>query len=373
MARKHPKFGPTRPGRALKQMVIGCTLLFAVAGGGWGVWAALNAQDRAGGTGETLETHLVAQTSFNIATTCSGELEAKRQIEVRSKLENQSTIAWIIAEGESVKKDDLLIKLNCDDLETRKTESELLVESAKAEYDKASTALQIQEKQNVSNIQAAQVKLDLARLALEQWLQGDKVQMQADNNQAIQKAEAEHERLEEKYIKSIELQKEGFLSTDELKRDKLAFDEAVRELEKARLAQKIYDEYESIKDGTTKQSDLDQATSELDRVKQQAEIELKSKEVARNTSKRQLEVQEQKLAKLVEAIANATMMAPADGLVVYSTSMERSRWGGDNDGPLQIGRQVYPNQLLIVLPDTSEMVASVRIHESMQSLSLIHI
>jgi hypothetical protein len=39
-------------------------------------------------------------------------------------------------------------------------------------------------------------------------------------------------------------------------------------------------------------------------------------------------------------------------------------WGG-GEGPLQIGRQVFPNELLIVLPDTSEMVASVQVHESL--------
>lgn len=360
-----PARSSTRPGRALRTAVISCAALALLAGASWGVWAGMSRQSGAGKTENTLETHLVADTSFNISTTCNGELEAKKQIEVRSKLETQSTIAWIIKEGENAKKDDVLVKLNCDDLETRKTESELQVETSKAELEKADTALKIQEKENSSKIQAASVKYDLAKLALEQWEKGDKVQKQKDNTQAIAKAEAEHDRLKEKYEKSIELEKEGFLSTDELKRDKLAFDEASRALEKARLAQKIYDEYESVKDGTTRRSDVDQALSEFERAKQQAEIELRSKDSARNTARRQLEVQEQKLAKLKESIENATLKAPADGLVVYSTSTERGRW--NDEGALQIGRQVYPNQMLIVLPDVSEMVATVRVHESLQS------
>ncbi|MBC7772507.1 MAG: efflux RND transporter periplasmic adaptor subunit [Pyrinomonadaceae bacterium] len=355
----------SRTGRALKTVVISCATLALLAGASWGVWAVFQKQS-SGNKGEnTLETHLVRESSFNISTTCNGELEAKNQIEVRSKLETQSTIAWIIKEGENVKKDDVLVKLNCDDLETRKTESELLVETSKSELEKAETALKIQEKENSSKIQAASVKYDLAKLALEQWEKGDKVQKQKDNTQAIDKSVAEHDRLKEKYVKSIKLEDEGFLSTDELKRDKLAFDEAARALEKALLAQKIYDDYESVKDGTTRSSDVDQALSEFDRAKQQAEIELRSKESARNTAKRQLDVQEQKLNKLKESIENATLKAPAAGLVVYSTSTERGRW--DDNGPLQIGRQVYPNQMLIVLPDVSEMIATVRIHESLQS------
>ena len=39
------------------------------------------------------------------------------------------------------------------------------------------------------------------------------------------------------------------------------------------------------------------------------------------------------------------------------------RW--DSEEPLQIGRNVYPNEELIILPDTSEMVAVVKIHESL--------
>lgn len=353
-----------RSGRVLKTVVFSCAALVILSGASWGVWAVMHKQSNGKSEG-TLETHLVSDTSFNISTTCNGELEAKNQIEVRSKLETQSTIAWIIKEGENVKKDDVLVKLNCDDLETRKTESELQVETSKAELEKAETALKIQEKENSAKIQAASVKYDLAKLALEQWEKGDKVQKQKDNTQAIDKAVAEHDRLKEKYEKSIELEKEGFLSTDELKRDKLAYDEAARALEKAQLAQKIYDDYESVKDGTTRKSDVDQSLSEFERAKQQAEIELKSKESARNTSKRQLEVQEQKLTKLKESIENATLKAPAAGLVVYSTSTERGRW--DDNGPLQIGRQVYPNQMLIVLPDVSEMIATVRVHESLQS------
>lgn len=351
-------------GGATRKVVLATALLVVLGGSSWGIYAATTRKDTT--SQSTLETYLVDETDFNISTTCNGELEAKRQIEIRSKLDNTSTIAWIIPEGTSVKKNEVLIRLNSDDLETRRIEAELQVENAKAAYSKAATELEVQLKENTSKIQAAQVKLDLAVLALEQWDKGDKKQKQEDNRRAIAKAVAEHERLKEKYEKSIGLNEKGFVSTDELKQDKLAFEESERELEKARLAQEIYDTYQIQMDGTQKKSDVDQATSELERTTQQADIELRSKDTARNTSKRQLDVQEQKLAKLVEAINNATLTAPAEGLVVYATSMERGRWG-DSDGPLQIGRQVYPNQLLIVLPDTSEMVASVRIHESLQS------
>jgi hypothetical protein len=54
--------------------------------------------------------------------------------------------------------------------------------------------------------------------------------------------------------------------------------------------------------------------------------------------------------------------APREGLVVYATSMERGRW---DQGALQVGKEVQNNEQLFSLPDTSEMVASVKVHESL--------
>ncbi|MEL6741904.1 MAG: HlyD family efflux transporter periplasmic adaptor subunit, partial [Planctomycetota bacterium] len=45
--------------------------------------------------------------------------------------------------------------------------------------------------------------------------------------------------------------------------------------------------------------------------------------------------------------------------------VEQSRRSWSNDGPMQIGQQVYRNQLLFALPDVSKLVAEVRVHESL--------
>jgi HlyD family secretion protein len=151
-----------------------------------------------------------------------------------------------------------------------------------------------------------------------------------------------------------------------MKRDKLEYDDAVRALEKADLAQKIFEKYEIPSMRASKQSDVDQAREELERVEEQSKIELKSKESERVTSQRKLDTNVEHLAKLRRQLERSTILAPADGLVVYATSMEQNRRGRD-DGPLSIGRQVYPNEPLIILPDTSVMVATVRVHETLGS------
>jgi HlyD family secretion protein len=79
------------------------------------------------------------------------------------------------------------------------------------------------------------------------------------------------------------------------------------------------------------------------------------------------DLQDETVKKHEESIKNATMTAPADGLVVYATSMSRNMWFGGSDGPIAIGRQVMPNETVMMLPDTSEMMATVRVPETLAS------
>jgi HlyD family secretion protein len=355
-----------RSGRR-RRLIVATVALVIVAGAAAGLRELAAGASSGSNREQTLDSYLVTQTSFEVTTTSSGELEAKNEIEVRSELENSSTIVEVVDEGKVVKKGDVLVRLNSDQIQTQITDVELRVESSKAELEKAETAVKIQEKENASKISQSRLKVTLAELAFKQWDDGEKVQKTKDCEQAITKATEELQRLKDKYEKCVELEKKGFVSIDEMKQDKIAFEDARRALEKATLAQEIFEKYEIPSSRASKQSDVDQAREELERVEEQTKIELKSKEADRITAQRKLDTNSEYLAKLKTQLEKSTIVAPADGLVVYATSMERSRWGWGGDGPLTIGRQVHPNETLIILPDTSEMVASVRVHETLAS------
>ncbi|MFB0525094.1 MAG: efflux RND transporter periplasmic adaptor subunit, partial [Phycisphaerae bacterium] len=68
-------------------------------------------------------------------------------------------------------------------------------------------------------------------------------------------------------------------------------------------------------------------------------------------------------------VAACTIRAPAPGLVVYSSSedfyMGRGRGGGGSSSSnIDEGETVYERQKIITLPDTSEMIAEIAVHES---------
>ncbi|MGI9014714.1 MAG: hypothetical protein ACR2GY_10750, partial [Phycisphaerales bacterium] len=63
-------------------------------------------------------------------------------------------------------------------------------------------------------------------------------------------------------------------------------------------------------------------------------------------------------------LSRAVVHAPSDGLVVYASSMESGGWRGNDSSPPQIGSELRRNDFILALPDTSQMIAQVKVHES---------
>lgn len=357
-----PRTITVRPGRIWAKALMGVALL-GIAGGVWAAFGPTPWSDGGDRDITPVDMAVARVQSFDIVTTASGELEARNQIEIRSELESSSSIVEIVDEGERVRKGDLLIRLNTDELRNQIEEEQLRVESAKADFEAAETSYQIQVSENASRRQQAELKLELANLALAQWEMGDVAKRREQNRIGIEKAVRDLNRLKERVERSERLYGEGFLSKDELERDRISLEEARAAEVIAKLEHEIYENYTHERDRKTRSSDVEEAEAELARVIEQNEINLRSRESTKNNRLRQLQLREQRLANLEAQVEAAHITAPSDGLVVHSTSLQSGRRG--NDEPLQIGRQVRPNELLIVLPEVSQMMASVRVHESL--------
>lgn len=358
---------------ARKLLIVAGAAVVLLGGGGMLAAAYSGGQPRSdkssgsGGNRQTSDLVEVTKGDFDITTTCSGELRARKQIEVRNTLDSETTIVEIIPEGTVVKQGDLLVKLNGEPIQTRLDEESLALESARAFMVEAEQSYQIQLSENESSKRQADLKLTLARLDLEQWRKGELESKRQELDHALERAQKDETRLDDKVKQSRILKEKGYYSLDQLKQDELAHEQAVAALEKAKLDKKVYWEFQYPKDEKKKQSDVEEAQAEKERALRQNESKLASKEADRNNKKQSLTIRQQKHTKATEQLAASLIKAPNAGLVVYSTSMENARWGGNDDGPLQVGKKVYPNELLIILPDTTEMIASVKVHESLAS------
>ncbi|MCA9300308.1 MAG: HlyD family efflux transporter periplasmic adaptor subunit, partial [Phycisphaerales bacterium] len=316
------------------------------------------------GISMTADLATAEKTSFAIQTNATGELEARTQVEFRSRVESTTSIIQIVDEGEFVKAGDILCVLNSDEIQQEIEEDQLAVESARAEYVAAKSNYENQIATNESNLRKAELKLKLAQLALEEWKNGEDPKMKEQKSTAVEKAKRDLQRLEEKMEQSIELYKEEFLSKDEFVLEQIRLEEARAALVIAELDFDAYINYQRVMQEEQMNSDVREAAAEVELVKGRNVIDLAAAEASMNNRKQQLELRERRLERETDQLKNCEIRATTDGLVVYATSIERDRWG-NSEGPLQVGQEIRRNELIMVLPDTSEMVASVRVHETL--------
>ncbi|MEM9065449.1 MAG: efflux RND transporter periplasmic adaptor subunit [Planctomycetota bacterium] len=343
--------------------VLAAVTVVAAAGGATAIWAS--GSGKAGAGMQTADITEASVTSFDITTVATGELAARQQVELRNRLERVGTIVEIIKEGTRVEQGEVLLKFNTEEIQSKIDEALLQVESAKNEASAAESSYRIQVSENDNALRNAELDLELAQLALQQWLNGDDIKKQKELDVEIENRRRQLDRLREKYERSTELEAQGFLSTDEWKLDGINLAEAEAAYEIAQLDKESYIQYQRPKEMKSRESDVLNAEEEVKRVLEQNEINLQNKAADRASEQRRYQLRQDQLEKLQRELENATITAPTAGLVVYATSLDTGGWRGNNEGPLQVGRQLRPNELAIVLPDTSEMVASVRVHESL--------
>lgn len=347
-----------RRGGLLVKAAGAVVALAVIGGGGWYAATQLDGMD----TVQTSDVVAAAIRDFEIQTIATGELEARQQVEIRNKLDSRATLTTIVDEGTRVTKGDVLFTLNSEAIEQSITEEESRVETARADLEAAENAYLIQVSDNESNLRAANLELELAQLALQQWRDGDDPKelerLQAD----LDSATRNFDRLKDKFEQSKELFAKNFKSKNDFDQEQIQLLEAESRVKQARLALDTYRDYQRPRDEKQRTSAVEEAEAKVDRVRKQNAIELASKDANRKNARRQLELREERLAKHREQLSYCEIKAPNDGLVVYNSSTRRGRW---NDDPPEPGMEVSPNEVLIILPDTSEMVASVRVHESL--------
>lgn len=350
---------PRARGAALLKLILGLAVFVALAVGT--LLASLSGGGHEDTSGAAL--YQVSRQSFEVALTASGDLDARNQTVLRSELETQSSIVEVIPEGTTVKKGDVLVRLSSDELQKQLDNELLSLESAKSDLVSAQNSLEIQKSDNDSALNKAELRLELAKMDMQKWLDGDDKEMKKQLALDIDSAQREADRLREKYERSQKLYENKFLSSDELKQDQLASLKADAALEKAKLRSDVYEKYERGMTQKKKQSEIDEATADLDRVKRRNESQLASQQANVTNKERQLQLRQERVDKLKEQIEATVIKAPTSGMVVYATSLKHNRW--DDSGPLEVGTTVRPNEELIVLPNNEEMVARVNIHESL--------
>jgi len=299
---------------------------------------------------------------LTISVTESGTIMAREQEILKSEVEGQTTIIYLIPEGKLVKAGELLVELDASELQDDRVEQQIQVQNADAAFIRAREDLAVAESQAASDKLKAELDFQFAKEDVKQYLDGEypKLLMEADSN--ITLAKEELERATDKLKWSETLFKEKYISQTELESDRLTKNRAQLSWELAVASRDLLKDFTYHRTLAQLESDVKQTEMALDRVRRKALADIEQAKAEFKAKDLEFTQQKDKLKKNEEQITKTKITAPIEGMVIYATSAKGS-WRG-NQEPLDEGEVVREREELIYLPTADAKMAEVKVHES---------
>ncbi len=304
----------------------------------------------------------VERGTLEISVVQRGNLAARDPVSIVSEIEGNATIIFLIKEGTFVKKGDLVAELDSSTLLEKKLGQEIAFQSADAAWKKAKAQYEIQKSQNNSDIEAAERKLDFARIDLEKYEKGDYAQLLEKADNQILLSKGEEEQAVGTYDWSKKLNDKGFVTTSELERDKLANMRAEVGRKQAERAKWLLENYEAPRSLKELNANVRETERGLERARLKAEAQIADVDANLKSTEAKLKLEREKLQKYEDQLSKTKLYAPAAGMVVYARQEGGGRMGGDS--PMQEGTQVRERQELLQIPREGGMIVEASIHES---------
>ena len=307
--------------------------------------------------------YVVTPRTFKVVLREKGELKAAKSIDVINAVEGRSTIISLVPEGTPVQKGDLLVELASDEIENKIIQEGLKEANAKAAVEVAQKQLEIQLDKNASDIRKAELEVELKKLELDRYVNGEWTQAEKESDIAIDQAEILLKRRKDDFEAADSLFKRKFITKTEYEEDEFNYQKAQWDLDKARHAKNVLKEYTHRAELRRRESEHQEAVKELDRVAKNAQAEEFKARSDLEGKEKELKLIVDQLAKLMDQRQKCRILAPSAGFVVYFGAEGGGRFF-NNDQQIREGASVHERQVLMTLPDTSEMMVVVRIHEA---------
>ncbi|MFC1675780.1 efflux RND transporter periplasmic adaptor subunit [Planctomycetota bacterium] len=385
----------------IRKLVIGLIVCIIVAGIGGAVFLT-TVKGKSDNSAKQAGTFTVMRSDLTISVTEPGDIKALNSVDLKSEVEGRTTIISIVDEGtcitaEDVNKGMILVELDSSDIKQKLTQQKITYLTASASYTDANESLDIQKKQNDSDIQAGEMKVRFALMDLQKYLGkivsgrlislaktpgagkvdfasliydpnndpnlgGEALQKLRELNANISLAEAELARAADKLEGTQELFDNKYVAEIELEGDKLDLQRRHIQKEQARTAKDLFVKYEFRKEAEKLLTDYEESKRELDRTLARARSKLAQALAQLESKKATYSLQTERLEKWEKQFKACIIRAPSPGEVVYASSMG-GRWERRNR-PIEIGAEIRERQKIISIPDSSEMKVEIKVHET---------
>jgi HlyD family secretion protein len=174
-----------------------------------------------GGSEATPLTFAALKGPLTISVSEAGTIKSRNLEVIKSELEGQTTILFLVPEGTQVNKGDLLVELDASKLQDQRVDKQITEQNAEANFIRARESLEVAKNQAQADIAKAELEYQFAKEDLEKYEKGD-------YPMAVKEAEAKHSlalnelmRAEEKLKQSRDLYALSFTSLSEVQADEL--------------------------------------------------------------------------------------------------------------------------------------------------------
>ena len=285
--------------------------------------AALIPGDRSSRKLGLAPTHTIRRSELLVTVTEQGTLESSNNTEVKCKVRGDNTIIWVVESGTEVKPGDELLRLETLFIDEEINERTMYSHLAK------------------SQVARSEADVATAKLRISEYLEGRFVSDLATLQKDL--AIAESNLLTTKNILSYKkmMAESGYVS-------ELDVEEREFYASQADLTVKLTKTKIDVLKRFTKREELATLNGDLNAAKAQLEAD-----------KERAFADEKRLSRAVEELEYCVVRAERGGMVIYPTGEE---WKEVPD--IEEGATVHKDQVLLLMPDLSNMQVKVGIHES---------
>lgn len=303
----------------MKRTVFAIGLL-ALAGAATAAIMSDGGSSRAAGP---LPTHKVRRGELLVTVTEQGTLESSNNTEIKCQVRGDNTIIWVVESGKQVKQDELLVKLETLAIEEEISERTKFFHLAK------------------STVARSKATVERAKLAIKEYEDGRFISSLADMEKNLAVAESRLLSSKNRLKHARMMARSEYANELQVEEKEFAVKQAEMEvgLSKTRI--------EVLKD-FTKREELANLKGELAsaEARHKANVEREFADLKR-LQRAELELQ------------HCEVRAARDGMVIYPTGKE---W--EEAPEIEAGARVHKNQVLLLMPDLTQMQVKVGIHES---------
>ncbi|MCY2965870.1 MAG: efflux RND transporter periplasmic adaptor subunit [Planctomycetota bacterium] len=324
--------------------------------------------------------HTVQRHALPITITERGTLSSQKETKILCDLEtvpgqSGTRILWIVPNGTAIKQGDLLVEFDSAPLKDRLNTQSVVFEQSRAAQIQATVRVDNQKTQNETNLAAATLKVEMAKLALKMYEDesggtfkisvGDlESKIQEAKNQ-IKEAQAALKMKAGRRTGVETLFKLGYRGKgdlDQAMHEHLSADFALvrstNALVTAEANKQKLKQYEYPMRVLELKGAIATAERALTQVARDNEALVAQVTAAKNAADRAFVTEEEKLKRFKEQLEKSKVYAPHDGLVAHSP--DRTPWGR----LVADGELVTERFKILSLPDLNRMQVKLGIHES---------